>query len=136
MTTICRIAIQNEAAIPKISYEVEDGFLVIKGPDNVAILDSADLCQYLRCRKKVTIGAKGKPLKFCHEHNEYFKQKQKENYQHHKEKNESGLCRIHGCTERRAPLKANHNKLGQCCVKHAQEKNERVQLANKKRKLE
>jgi hypothetical protein len=134
MTTICRIAIQD-SVVPEINYEVEDGFLVIKGPANLTISDSSDLCQYLRCRKHVTIGRKGCPLKFCHEHNEYLKQKQRENYNRHKRKNESGLCMHHGCSERRAPTKSNPNRLGQCCAIHAREKNERVQAANKKQKL-
>ena len=132
MTTLCRIAIQD-SVIPDINCEVEDGFLVVKGPDNLIITDSIDLCQYLRCRKHVTIGQKGYALKFCHEHNEYLKQKQRENYHRHKIKNASGLCMHHGCSEPRAPMKSKPTKLGQCCAMHAHEKNERVQAANKRR---
>jgi hypothetical protein len=134
MTTICTIAIQD-SAIPDINYEIVDGFLVVKGPKNLIITDSSDLCQYLRCREHVTIGQKGCPLKFCHEHNEYLKQKQRENYRRHKRKNESGLCMHHGCNETRAATKSNPNRLGQCCVKHAHERNERVQSVNKRLKL-
>jgi hypothetical protein len=134
MTTLCRLVIQDNK-IPEIRSEVKDGFLIIKGPIDAVISDSTELCQYLRCRKRVTMGAKGQTLKFCHEHNEYLKRKQRENYYHHKLKNNSGLCQVSGCPEPRGPLKFNPNKLGQCCIKHAQEKNHSVQSSNKRRKL-
>ena len=135
MTTICRIRVIDNI-IPNLKYVVEDGFVTVSAPLGSSIIDSADLCQYLRCRKHVSIGKRGNTLKYCDEHAQYLRDRAKQNYEKHKLKNESGICGMKGCPNPRAQNKRQPGKLGRCCAEHAAKINRGAKIRYNVRKLE
>lgn len=124
MTIICRLsAPEHTVGFPEITYEMEDGFLTIKCPNEYTILDTLDLCQYLRCRQTVVLNSRGHKLAYCKAHSDYLKMMQKRKYVEHKSKNELGICANAGCTNSRSHTKRNVQKLGLYCKLHAEKRN-------------
>jgi hypothetical protein len=134
MTTICRIPWQTGQLVPRLECDFEDGFMVVRAPDSVHIVDASELCQYMRCRKPVAKGLKGaESLNHCEEHAEYYRKMQKQNYEKHIMKNESGLCVRQGCNKPQAQNKKT-GLVGRCCQEHADQKNQTVKEAYKRKK--
>ncbi len=132
MTSVCRIPLMGKD-VPTLDFVVIDGHMVVQ-VEAETILDSDELCQYPRCRRRVAMGLQGQFLIYCTEHSNYSKIMQKKNYAAAFLKNETGLCVRHGCNNPRA-LKKNANQLGRCCSEHAFQNNERAKAAYKNNKV-
>jgi hypothetical protein len=135
MTTICRIPLPIGCQImPVIQCDVEDGFMVIKTPEDLKIIDSNELCQYLRCRHIVTKGRGGKMLKYCEEHAEYMRVMQKKRYRELRLKTVDGICAHPGCTEQRSQMKNRSHTLGLYCTEHADKRNQSAMHTYKRKR--
>ena len=126
MTTVCRIPIEEGAALPELDYIIEAGYMLVRVPADAPILDSNDLCHYPRCRKRTAVGTHCQMLQYCDDHSKYSRTMQKRNYANGQRKIESGLCVRHGCQNERAPNKRRPGQLGRCCIYHAAMSNDKA----------
>lgn len=126
-TTICRFALPEDHKMPKLQFEIEDGFVVLRAPPGVEIIAQ---CRYLHCTNAVTIGARGTVLKYCVVHSDYHKQMAKANYQSHKKKIQQGICCKPGCEN---PCAGKQKGFGIFCKDHADVNNRSSKEAYRKR---
>ena len=134
MTTICRIPVKSGDDIPELACTFEDGFMVVRAPITAQIIDPPELCQRMRCRKLVAVGANGRNLTHCEEHAAYFRVMQRQNYAKQKSKNKLlGLCAFQGCNNPQTKSKKSGN-MGRCCEEHADKLNQASKNAYKRRK--
>jgi hypothetical protein len=132
MTAVCRIPIQQGQPLPKVGFTIEGGYMIVHVPQDTAILDTEDLCNYPRCRQRTTTGVNMQRVQYCGEHVAYSRLMQKRNYASGQRKIGTGLCVRYGCRNPRTKNKR-RSGLGRCCVEHAAEVNKKAKLAYRNR---
>ena len=136
MTSICRIPLQPNHAPPKLDCTIHDGYMIVQVPLGTPIFDTADLCRYPGCRKRVAIGlSRETKLQYCDGHAQYARDMQRKNYARQQDKiKNTGLCAQRNCNTPRKPNSKKKGALGRFCVEHARLSNERAKKSYRKRK--